>query len=255
MAEIVTRVGKGASLTHSEVDGNFNNLNAELAIVYMPGEIRRFAGAVPPLHWLNCEGQLLAMSEYPELYAAISTRFGGDGISSFALPEFKGTGGVRPIICVGHTVSQQALQVKIQAAIHGTAAGFYSAGTALEFFVQFIEPVTISGGTPSLNIEIGGIRHIVALSSSTSIKWIFAAYTIQASDAGDVVPSLDLNGAMLTAVDSNPAVLAFGYTPIGISVGLSGAAQAVANAAGAPNQSIQLSGTAQADAAASGVLN
>jgi microcystin-dependent protein len=54
------------------------------------GEIRMFAGNFPPNGWAFCEGQLLAISEYDTLYALIGTTYGGDGQTTFALPDFRG---------------------------------------------------------------------------------------------------------------------------------------------------------------------
>ena len=54
------------------------------------GEIRMFAGNFPPAGWAFCEGQLLPISEYDALFALIGTTYGGDGQSTFALPDFRG---------------------------------------------------------------------------------------------------------------------------------------------------------------------
>lgn len=52
-----------------------------------PGCFMWFCGATPPEGWLECNGDLLQISRYPDLYQAISTTYGGDGISTFALPD------------------------------------------------------------------------------------------------------------------------------------------------------------------------
>lgn len=52
-----------------------------------PGCFMWFCGATPPDGWLECNGDLLQISRYPDLYQAISTTYGGDGISTFALPD------------------------------------------------------------------------------------------------------------------------------------------------------------------------
>ncbi len=54
------------------------------------GEIRMFAGNFPPAGWFFCEGQLLAISEYETLFNLIGTTYGGDGQSTFALPDLRG---------------------------------------------------------------------------------------------------------------------------------------------------------------------
>ena len=53
------------------------------------GEIRMFAGNFAPLNWAFCNGQLLPISEYETLFNLIGTTYGGDGQSTFALPDLQ----------------------------------------------------------------------------------------------------------------------------------------------------------------------
>jgi microcystin-dependent protein len=54
------------------------------------GEIRMFAGNFAPAGWMFCEGELLPISEYETLFNLIGTTYGGDGQSTFALPDLRG---------------------------------------------------------------------------------------------------------------------------------------------------------------------
>jgi len=54
------------------------------------GEIRMFAGNFAPAGWMFCEGQLLPISENETLFQLIGTTYGGDGQSTFALPDQRG---------------------------------------------------------------------------------------------------------------------------------------------------------------------
>ena len=54
------------------------------------GEIRMFAGNFAPAGWAFCEGQLLPISENETLFQLIGTTYGGDGQSTFALPDLRG---------------------------------------------------------------------------------------------------------------------------------------------------------------------
>lgn len=54
------------------------------------GEIRMFAGNFAPAGWMFCEGQLLPISEYETLFNLIGTTYGGDGQSTFELPDLRG---------------------------------------------------------------------------------------------------------------------------------------------------------------------
>jgi len=51
------------------------------------GEIRMFAGNFAPNGWMFCEGQTLAISENSVLFQLIGTTYGGDGQSTFNLPN------------------------------------------------------------------------------------------------------------------------------------------------------------------------
>lgn len=54
------------------------------------GEIRLFAGNFAPAGWMLCNGQLLPISENETLFQLIGTNYGGDGQSTFALPDLRG---------------------------------------------------------------------------------------------------------------------------------------------------------------------
>jgi microcystin-dependent protein len=53
------------------------------------GEIRMFAGNFAPAGWAFCNGQLIPISENDTLFNLIGTTFGGDGQSTFALPDMQ----------------------------------------------------------------------------------------------------------------------------------------------------------------------
>jgi microcystin-dependent protein len=53
------------------------------------GEIRMFAGNFAPAGWALCQGQLLAISENDVLFTLIGTTYGGDGQTTFALPDLQ----------------------------------------------------------------------------------------------------------------------------------------------------------------------
>jgi microcystin-dependent protein len=99
------------------------------------GEIRMFAGNFAPAGWMFCEGQLLPISENETLFQLIGTTYGGDGQSTFALPDLRGripihqgggfilaeTGGVEDVTL---TVSQ------IPAHAHPVLASLNTAGAS-----------------------------------------------------------------------------------------------------------------------------
>ncbi len=54
------------------------------------GEIRMFAGNFAPSGWALCDGQLLAISQNDALFSLIGTIYGGDGRTTFGLPDMRG---------------------------------------------------------------------------------------------------------------------------------------------------------------------
>ena len=53
------------------------------------GEIRMFGGNFPPVGWAFCNGQVLAISQNSVLFALIGTTYGGDGVTTFNLPDLR----------------------------------------------------------------------------------------------------------------------------------------------------------------------
>ncbi len=70
------------------------------------GEIRIFAVDFAPVGWLLCDGSMVPISQYDVLYALIGTTYGGNGVTTFGLPDLRsrvpvhrGTGpGLPPVL-------------------------------------------------------------------------------------------------------------------------------------------------------------
>lgn len=54
------------------------------------GEIRLFAGNYAPQGWAICNGDLLAIASFEALHALLGKTYGGDGVTTFALPDYRG---------------------------------------------------------------------------------------------------------------------------------------------------------------------
>ena len=86
------------------------------------GEIRMFGGNFAPVGWMLCEGQLIPVSENETLFQVIGTTYGGDGQSTFALPDLRGR---LPIhqgngFTVGETGGAESITLTVQQmAAHG----------------------------------------------------------------------------------------------------------------------------------------
>ncbi|MEM9835030.1 MAG: tail fiber protein [Bacteroidota bacterium] len=62
------------------------------------GEIRLFGGNFAPRQWAFCEGQLLAISQNSALFSILGTTYGGDGRTTFGLPDLR----ARAAVSSGH---------------------------------------------------------------------------------------------------------------------------------------------------------
>lgn len=142
------------------------------------GEIRMFAGNFAPAGWMLCEGQLLPISENETLFQLIGTTYGGDGESTFGLPDLRGrlpvhqgngfilaeTGGVEEVTLTvgqipnhGHpllastnvsTVTDPGGNVSAQT---GTYDGYQTTGGTLAMAPQSISAV--GGSQPHSNFQ------------------------------------------------------------------------------------------------------
>lgn len=97
------------------------------------GEIRMFAGNFAPAGWMFCEGQLLPISENETLFQLIGTTYGGDGESTFALPDLRGN---LPIhqgnsFILAETGGAEEITLTIQQIANHTHAALGSTSTAL----------------------------------------------------------------------------------------------------------------------------
>lgn len=54
------------------------------------GEIRMFAGDYAPQDWALCNGSLLSVNDNQALFTLLGTRYGGDGVTTFGLPDYRG---------------------------------------------------------------------------------------------------------------------------------------------------------------------
>ncbi|HPV60141.1 MAG TPA: tail fiber protein, partial [Thauera aminoaromatica] len=54
------------------------------------GEIRPFGFGYAPRGWATCDGQLLPINQNQALFALLGTMYGGDGRTTFALPDLRG---------------------------------------------------------------------------------------------------------------------------------------------------------------------
>jgi microcystin-dependent protein len=95
-------------------------------------EIRIFAGNFAPTGWATCDGQLMPISQNTALFSLLGTTYGGDGKSTFALPNLQGSAplqqgqgpglSLRDLGEIGGEQTVTLLQTEMPAHIHTAVA-------------------------------------------------------------------------------------------------------------------------------------
>lgn len=75
------------------------------------GEIRPFAFGFTPKGWASCDGQLLPINQNQALFALLGTMYGGNGTTTFALPDLRGRAGMH--LSSVHTQGERAGQENV----------------------------------------------------------------------------------------------------------------------------------------------
>ena len=93
------------------------------------GEIRMFAGDFAPAGWMFCDGQTLPIDQYDTLFQVLGTTYGGDGVTTFQLPDLRGRVAIHHGTNAGGTYvlaeaagNESVLVGTMQMPIHGHAA-------------------------------------------------------------------------------------------------------------------------------------
>ena len=73
------------------------------------GEVRMFCGNFAPIGWAFCNGQLLPISQNTALFSLLGTNYGGDGRSTFALPNLQGAFPMHAGSSAGPGLSQRSV--------------------------------------------------------------------------------------------------------------------------------------------------
>ncbi len=137
------------------------------------GEIRIFAGNFAPTNWMFCEGQTLAISEYSTLFNLIGTTYGGNGQSTFSLPDLR-----------GRVPVHQGTDPGMSTYVMGQQAGVEDVTLTSNQLPAHTHPATVSGASGSLP---GPAGHLLA-ASDTAALYTAAAPNV-ALGASSIAPS------------------------------------------------------------------
>lgn len=126
------------------------------------GEIRLFPYNFAPNGWFDCDGRLLAISEYDVLFNLIGTTYGGDGVTTFGLPNLCGR---VPI----HQGTGQGLGTYVLGQMDGTESVTLNPNQMpAHTHTFFAADSAASSPGPAANLQLGSVSGDTLYTNSTS---------------------------------------------------------------------------------------
>jgi microcystin-dependent protein len=150
------------------------------------GEIILFAGNFAPRTWAFCEGQLLPISSNTALFSILGTTYGGDGRTTFALPDLRGRTAIQPGRGPGLTDHRLG-------EIGGAETTTLTVATMPSH--NHITDLKVSSANATLTAATAG-------SSIATPGSISARDFVATSGFGDAAPNVAMNGASVTIANS-----------------------------------------------------
>lgn len=163
------------------------------------GEVRMFAGNFAPLGWSPCDGRLIPISDNDALFTLIGTTYGGDGQSTFALPNLQARvpvddgqgpgqpmrypgelGGVETVILTPATMAQHshALQASTSEGIDPSPSGnVVATSPSISIFYQDNPNPNASLNAAVIGYEGGGQAH-ANVQPFQAINYIISLYGV-----------------------------------------------------------------------------
>lgn len=177
---------------------------------YYVGEIRMFGGSYAPEGWHLCDGTILSVQDYQVLFSLIGAMYGGDGMSTFALPDLRGRVPVgqgagpgltaRTIAQIGgsETVTLDASNIPAHTHAFNTLAAAANTGTLI--------PDSAPTGTKALTYAqgAGGAKSYLNNNAPSPVTVVLDDESVTASAAGaaqphsNMMPSFVVNFIMAT---------------------------------------------------------
>lgn len=182
-----------------------------------------FAGNFAPKGWFTCEGQTLAISQYSALFSLLGTYYGGDGITTFKLPDLRGAfptqctnlggahpGGTYSLGQVGGNQGYTITSINLPPHTHSIMKG---QGTNLQGSISVSTTIganassTNSSATPANGNVLGKVTDLVSAGTDVGVYNNQAA-SVNLGGANSVVNNtltFDPTGLTLTPWGSGPS--------------------------------------------------
>ena len=162
------------------------------------GECKMVGFNFPPVSWMMCAGQILPISQYELLFALIGTTFGGDGQSTFQLPDLRGRVPIHqgtvpggPVFTLGQpggteqvTLNQQQLPAHTHALMASNTNGTSNQvqGAALAVTTTRVYRATSPNPTSAMNSNaittVGGSLPHENRQPYLAINWVISLFGI-----------------------------------------------------------------------------
>ncbi len=149
------------------------------------GEIRPVGFNFNPQGWAFCDGQLLPIAEFDALFALIGTTYGGDGQTTFALPDLRGRIPIHMGTAPGGGTYQLGQQAGNEA---GTITTNQLPAHAHAFSYQPMASGNAGTQTSPENAYYAGSGRSLAFDTVDTVNTTMAAPTVQTSPAGGSQP-------------------------------------------------------------------
>ncbi len=153
------------------------------------GEIIMFGGNFAPRNWALCDGQLLSINSNQSLFAILGTTFGGDGRTTFGLPELRGRAPVHPATAISlgqkagaETVTLNANELpdhnhKVQAASAPATSGDPTGKVLAQFSITsniYGDPNNLVAMNPAAVADTGGGASHTNMQPFLAVSFIIA---------------------------------------------------------------------------------
>ncbi|KAF2339702.1 phage tail protein [Flavobacterium nitrogenifigens] len=150
------------------------------------GEIRHFAANFVPRSWASCNGQILPIQRYTALFSIIGTVYGGNGSTTFGLPDFVG----RVAIGFGNGNGLTPYELGEMAGTNGSTLTLSNLPIHNHTAAATIKIPAYSdtgdSGTPDGNVLAAKASMYSTLPGDTTLK--AASFTVTTGRTGDNVP-------------------------------------------------------------------
>jgi len=138
------------------------------------GEIKLFAFVFPPKGWALCQGQILPISQNTALFALLGTTYGGNGQTTFALPDLRG----RVPVSSGQGAGLQNYDLGQIAGVEIVTL----AATELPTHTHTVDPAQLTATLRCTNLK-GNQRGPVGHAPASEATGVTATYSTSAPDA------------------------------------------------------------------------